>query len=136
MSYQVPQYIDKDKIFIVNRSEIEGRFDPKMALYNKRVRHALYPMEKLKKLLWGNPQYGANEVGVIRENSMQPRYIRITDIDENGFKRYTVYQEISDGAKMSRISLFIGKIDKTYAVCLSYKGWTEASEIVMNDNSH
>lgn len=84
MSYQVPQYIDKDKIFIVNRSEIEGRFDPKMALYNKRVRHALYPMEKLKKLLWGNPQYGANEVGVIRENSMQPRYIRITDIDENG----------------------------------------------------
>lgn len=84
MSYQVLQYIDKDKIFIVNRSEIEGRFDPKMALYNKRVRHALYPMEKLKKLLWGNPQYGANEVGVIRENSMQPRYIRITDIDENG----------------------------------------------------
>ena len=28
MSYQVPQHIDKDKIFIVNRSEIEGRLDP------------------------------------------------------------------------------------------------------------
>lgn len=28
MSYQVPQYISKDKIFIVNRSEIEGRLEP------------------------------------------------------------------------------------------------------------
>lgn len=28
MSYQVPLYINKDKIFIVNRSEIEGRLDP------------------------------------------------------------------------------------------------------------
>lgn len=28
MSYQVPQSISKDKIFIVNRSEIEGRLDP------------------------------------------------------------------------------------------------------------
>ena len=27
MSYQVPQHISKDKIFIVNRSEIEGRLD-------------------------------------------------------------------------------------------------------------
>lgn len=26
--YQVPQHIDKDKIFIVNRSEIEGRLEP------------------------------------------------------------------------------------------------------------
>lgn len=28
MSYQVPQHICKDKIFIVNRSEIEGRLEP------------------------------------------------------------------------------------------------------------
>lgn len=84
MTYQIPKYINRDKIFLVTRSEIHERLDPKMALYNKRVRHALYPMEKLKKLLLGNPQYGANEVGVIRENNMQPRYIRITDIDENG----------------------------------------------------
>ena len=32
MNYQVPQHIDKEKIFIVNRSEIEGRLDPH---YNK-----------------------------------------------------------------------------------------------------
>ena len=84
MSYQVPQCIDKNKIFIVNRSEIDGRLDPKMALYNKKVRHALYPLVKLKNMLLEKPQYGANEAGIIRENNIQPRYIRITDIDENG----------------------------------------------------
>lgn len=84
MIYSIPEYIDKDKIFIVNRAEIEGRLDPKMVLYNKKVQHALYPMVKLKTLLLRKPQYGANEVGLIRENKTQPRYIRITDIDENG----------------------------------------------------
>ena len=84
MIYQVPQHIDKDKIFIIQKSEIDGRLDPKMALYNKSVQHALFPMVKLKRLLLSKPQYGANEAGIIRDNNEQPRYIRITDIDENG----------------------------------------------------
>ncbi len=84
MTYQISQNINRDKIFIVNRSEIDGRLDPKMALYNKKVRHALYPLVKLKNMLLEKPQYGANEAGIIRENNIQPRYIRITDIDENG----------------------------------------------------
>lgn len=84
MLYQVPKNIDPNKIFLVNRSEIKGRLDPKMALYNKSVQQALYPMVKLKNLLLSKPQYGANEAGILRENNTQPRYIRITDIDENG----------------------------------------------------
>ena len=84
MTYQAPQHIDNNKIFLVNRSEIEGRLDPKMALYNKRVQHSLFPKVKLKNLLLSKPQYGANEAGIARENDTQPRYIRITDIDENG----------------------------------------------------
>ena len=84
MSYQVPQHISKNKIFTVNKSEIDGRLDPKMALYSQSVQHALYPMVKLKKLLLNKPQYGANEAGIIRDNNEQPRYIRITDIDEYG----------------------------------------------------
>lgn len=84
MTYQVPQHIDKAKIFIINRSEIDGRLDPKTALYNKRVQNALFPMVKLKNLLLSKPQYGANEAGLDRSNNSQPRYIRITDIDENG----------------------------------------------------
>ena len=35
-------------------------------------------------MLLKSPQYGANEASVIRINNEQPRYIRITDIDENG----------------------------------------------------
>ena len=45
MSYQIPQHIDKNKIFIVNRSEIEGRLD---AHYNKptysEIWHKLYSL--------------------------------------------------------------------------------------------
>lgn len=82
--YQVPQHIDKNKIFIVQRSEIEGRLDPKMALYNRKVQNSLYPKVKLKDVLVCKPQYGANEPGVPRSSIKEPRYIRITDIDENG----------------------------------------------------
>ena len=84
MNYQVPQHINRDKIFIIQKSAIDGRLDPKMALYNQSVQHALFPMVKLKSLLLSKPQYGANEAGIIRDNNEQPRYIRITDIDENG----------------------------------------------------
>lgn len=84
MTYQVPHHINKDKVFIVKKSEINGRLDPKMALYNQSVQHSLYPLVKLKSLLLSKPQYGANEAGLVREHKEQPRYIRITDIDENG----------------------------------------------------
>ena len=84
MSYQVPQHIDKNKIFIIKKSEINSRLDPKMALYNQSVQHSLYPPVKLKSLLLSKPQYGANEAGLVREHKEQARYIRITDIDENG----------------------------------------------------
>ena len=84
MTYQVPQHIDKNKIFVVQRSEIEGRLDPKMALYNRRVQNSIYPKVRLKDLLVCKPQYGANESGVARLSMADTRYIRITDIDEYG----------------------------------------------------
>ena len=84
MSYQVPQHIDNNKVFIVNRSEIEGRLDPKMALYNRKVQNWLYPKVRLKDILLSKPQYGAAEPGINRTDIKSPRYIRITDIDEYG----------------------------------------------------
>lgn len=84
MIYQVSQNISKDKIFIVNRSEIEGRLDPKMALYNRNVQNWAYPKVRLKDLLLSKPQYGAAESGINRTDVKSPRYIRITDIDEYG----------------------------------------------------
>lgn len=84
MSYRVPQHIDSNKIFIVNRSEIQGRLDPKMALYNRKVQNWAYPKVRLKDILLAKPQYGAVESGVARTNKLSPRYLRITDIDEYG----------------------------------------------------
>ncbi len=84
MSYQVPQHIDNNKVFIVNRSEIKGRLDPKMALYNRKVQNWLYPKVRLKDILLNKPQYGAAESGITRTDIKSPRYIRITDIDEYG----------------------------------------------------
>ena len=84
MSYQVPQHIDNNKVFIINRSEIKGRLDPKMALYNRRVQNWSYPKVRLKDLLLCKPQYGAAESGITRTDIKSPRYIRITDIDEYG----------------------------------------------------
>lgn len=82
--YKVPQHIDNDKIFIVKRSEIKGRLDPKMALYNRKVQSWLYPKVRLNDLLLSKPQYGAAEPGITRTGIKSPRYIRITDIDEYG----------------------------------------------------
>lgn len=84
MSYRVPQHIDNNKIFIVQRSEIEGRLDPKMALYNRKVQSSLYPKVRLKDIIVCKPQYGAGEPGIERKNFTDARYIRITDIDEYG----------------------------------------------------
>ena len=83
--FKLSENIDPNKIFIVNRSELEGRIDPEMVLYSmKNVDNFKYPSFQLKKMLLKSPQYGANEASVIRINNEQPRYIRITDIDENG----------------------------------------------------
>ena len=86
MSYQVPQHIADSKIFLTNFSEVQGgRLDPKLSLYNRKIQHFAFPKVKLKTLLKKSPQYGANEAGIPRINKEDPRYIRITDIDENGF---------------------------------------------------
>ena len=55
------------------------------------------------------------------------------EIDENGFKKYTVWQEIESEIKISRINLFIGTADAVYATCLSYNGWSEASKMITNE---
>lgn len=80
----VPQHMDNNKIFTIQRSEIEGRVDPKMTLYNRKVTLSIYPKVKFKSLLTAKPRYGANEPGILRTDNKEPRYIRITDIDENG----------------------------------------------------
>lgn len=69
---------------MLNRGELEARFDPEYFLHKKKVSSFAFPAVPFKRLLKTSPQYGANETGVEREDKRQPRYIRITDIDEFG----------------------------------------------------
>jgi restriction endonuclease S subunit len=53
-------------------------------LFSKKILSSQFKIVQLKKFLKLKPQYGANESGVIRNSLSEPRYIRITDIDEFG----------------------------------------------------
>lgn len=53
--------------------------------YSKQTIDTKVEFVKLVRLLKKQPQYGANEEGRERKSKEEPRYIRITDIDENGF---------------------------------------------------
>ena len=106
--YKIAQNIDRNKIFIVHRAEIEGRLDPKMALYNRKIQHSLFPKVKLKDVLVCKPQYGASEPGVPRSSMKEPRYIRITDIDENGL---ISHNELGATAKIIGDKYILGEND-------------------------
>ncbi len=89
LGIDLPKKIDnslKSRMFIKKFSDIEGgRFDSVMALYQTTVNNLKYPLQNLGSILQKNPQYGANEVGVGRKSRDEIRYIRITDIDNDGF---------------------------------------------------
>lgn len=55
MSYQVPQHIDKNKIFIVKRSEIEGRLDPSIYKDSFTFISKIYTNISLKEIAYINP---------------------------------------------------------------------------------
>lgn len=55
-----------------------------MAFYRREVAAFRYDTKKLKYLMISKPQYGANERGIDRLTVDQPRYVRITDIDDYG----------------------------------------------------
>lgn len=71
-------------IFIKKWSEMSGgRFDPKFLNYTNKI-CTKFPITFLNNLLKSTPMYGANEAGIPRTSETQPRYIRITDIDDFG----------------------------------------------------
>lgn len=72
------------KMFFAKSSELFDRFDPKYVAFKRRAASFRYPAVTMGSLLSEPPEYGAGEAGVERENDATPRYIRITDIDENG----------------------------------------------------
>ena len=82
--FNISDTVDRNKVFLVKRSELFERLDPDMVLYTKKTQSYKFKTFPLKSLLVKAPQYGANESGIERISSEEPRYIRITDIDEYG----------------------------------------------------
>ena len=72
------------KMFFAKSPELFDRFDPKYVAFKRRAASFRYPAVTMGSLLSEPPEYGAGEAGIERENDATPRYIRITDIDENG----------------------------------------------------
>ena len=72
------------KIFFAHLREMTERFDPRYVAFRRRTAEFRYPMVRLSELLSALPEYGAGEAGIERTNIKQPRYIRITDISDDG----------------------------------------------------
>lgn len=72
------------KIFTAKLREMAERFDPRYVAFRRRTAEFHYPMARLSELLSALPEYGAGEAGIERTDRNQPRYIRITDINDDG----------------------------------------------------
>ena len=83
-NFQLSDQADPNKLFLTKFSELEGRLDPAMVLYQRKIKNFKFHTRCFSKLLRNNPQYGANEAGIDRRSLNESRYIRITDIDEYG----------------------------------------------------
>ena len=102
----------KEKIFLTKWSEISGnRWDPKYINYQKRTKFFRYKPVELKKLILQEPMYGANEPSCERKSIKEPRYIRITDIDEFG----NLKDEIGVTAKVIEKKYFLNENDLLFA---------------------
>lgn len=84
MSFVISDSVNPPTVFLAELSEMTDRFDPEFVLFRRRVHEFGYPVSRIRGFLREAPQYGAAERGIERSSSEQPRYIRITDIDENG----------------------------------------------------
>ena len=99
MSYQVPQHIDKNKVFIVNRSEIENRLDPLYygSDFTKFFKHP-YSVRLKDVCINISSGFGA---GKNEQTTKDNGYIQIrpTNIDNDGFLKYekNVYVPLHKG---------------------------------------
>lgn len=78
MSYQIPQHIDKNKIFIVNRSEIEGRLEPSIYRCAFKFISNIYPNVRLSDVAYINPKVSFNNM----RNDDFISFIPMGNIDE------------------------------------------------------
>lgn len=99
------------KIFTAHLREMTERFDPRYVAFCRRTAKFRYPMVRLGDLLSALPEYGAGEAGIERTDIKQPRYIRITDITDDG----ELSQEIGATAETIEAKYFLSDGDLLFA---------------------
>jgi restriction endonuclease S subunit len=72
------------RVFILQKSEVEKRYDPSWYVYLQSIHGFKHKKVAFKSLLFNNPQYGANEIGINRESN------KSQDINEDALKSIIV----------------------------------------------
>ena len=70
-----------------------------MLLYQRQAQKFAYATRQISRLLKKPPQYGLNAIGIDRLSDSEPRYIRITDIDEFGRLKSTIGKTADDDSR-------------------------------------
>lgn len=84
MRFPIYSAVNRPTAFLARLSELKKRLDPEFVLFRRKVHQFKFPVQTLRSLFREPPQYGAGERGIERMSPDQPRYVRITDIDEFG----------------------------------------------------
>jgi type I restriction enzyme S subunit len=96
MSYQVPQYINGNKIFLVNRSEIEGRLDPSVYKPHFKFVSKAFRNVKLSGIAWIDPS-------CIFKNIEEVSFIPMDAIDSsNGIISYQGIKKVEETKGFTR----------------------------------
>lgn len=96
MSYQVPQYINGNKIFLVNRSEIEGRLDPSVYKPHFKFVSKAFRNVKLSEIAWIDPS-------CIFKNIEEVSFIPMDAIDSsNGVVSYQGIKKVEETKGFTR----------------------------------
>jgi len=92
------ELLKEERTAIINQEVTKG-LNPKAEMkdsgvewFGKIPKH--WKVKKLKYLVKGNLEYGANEVAELEDLEL-PRYIRITDFDENGDLRQDTFRSLT-----------------------------------------
>lgn len=93
------EVLTEERTAIINQAVTKG-LDPKAEMQDSGIewlgkvpRH--WGVKRLKYLIHGRLEYGANEVAELDDISM-PRYIRITDFDDDGTLRADTFKSLSE----------------------------------------
>lgn len=112
----VPLPKREQKAFAVKYRQLQNRFDPKTFLYRKHVSTKQFPFRSLGSLTTTEPDYGSGARAVERTSENQPKYIRITDFQEDGIPlghEFVAAETIEEGCTLEDENILFARSGAT-----------------------